>query len=61
MKTVNRIELYGRVGRDAEQKSEKAPIRFSIATGGENKSDGNGKWPLVWHSVTVWPDQHPEA
>jgi len=61
MKTVNRIELYGRVGRDAEQKSDKAPIRFSVATGGEDKSDGHGKWPVVWHNVTAWPDQHPDA
>ena len=59
MKTINRVELQGHVGRDAEQKSPKAPVRFSIATGGDNKPDGSGKWPLVWHNITAWnnPEQ----
>jgi len=59
MKTINRVEIQGSVGRDAVQKSEKAPIKFSIATGNDPKPDGSGKWPLVWHNITVW--NNPEA
>ena len=59
--TVNKIEIAGFVGRDAEQKSEKAPVKFSVATGGDNKADGSGKWPLAWHNITCWPATIPEA
>jgi single-stranded DNA-binding protein len=53
-KTTNRVELQGFAGKDAEQKSDKAPIKFSIATGG-------GKYPTDWHSIIAWPDSCPEA
>lgn len=59
--TKNRVEIQGYVGRDAEQKSEKAPVKFSVATGGDNKPDGSGKYPLVFHNVTAWPNQFPNA
>ncbi len=59
--TINKIEIAGYVGRDAEQKSEKAPVKFSVATGGDNKADGSGKWPLSWHQIVCWPDTIPEA
>jgi len=58
-KTINRVEIQGNVGRDAEQKSSKAPVKFSVATGNDNKPDGSGKYPLVWHNVTVW--NNPDA
>jgi len=60
-RTINKVEVQGHVGRDAEQKSEKAPVRFSVATGHENKSDGSGKYPLVFHDVTAWTKQFPDA
>ena len=53
-KTINRVEIMGHVGRDAEQKSPKAPVKFSIATGNDNKPDGSGKYPLVWHNIVMW-------
>jgi single-strand DNA-binding protein len=58
-KTINRVEIQGHVGRDAEQKSEKAPVKFSIATGGDTKPDRSGKYPLVFHNITVW--EKPET
>jgi len=61
MRTINKVEIQGYVGRDAEQKSEKAPFKFSVATGNDNKPDGSGKYPLVFHTVTAWPQQFPEA
>ena len=61
MKTVNHVEIVGFLGRDAEQKSEKAPIKFSVATGNGDKPDGSGKHPLVFHNITAWPNQFPEA
>jgi single-strand DNA-binding protein len=61
MNTVNYVEVQGYVGRDAEKKSEKAPVKFSIATGNDSKSDGSGKNPLLFHSITAWTNQFPEA
>ena len=40
------------------KRSEKAPVKFSIATGNEKK-DGEGKYPLVFHNITAW--HIPEA
>jgi single-stranded DNA-binding protein len=59
--TINKVEVAGFVGRDAEQKSERAPIKFSVATGGDNKADGTGKWPLAWHQIVCWPATIPDA
>jgi single-stranded DNA-binding protein len=61
VKTVNRVEIEGYVGRDAEQKTEKAPVKFSVATGNESKPDGSGKYPLVFHNITAWTNQFPDA
>jgi len=59
MKTVNRSEIVGFAGRDAEKRSDKAPVRFSVATGNDGRPNG-GKNPLVFHTITVWEGQ-PEA
>jgi single-stranded DNA-binding protein len=59
--TINRVEVQGYVGRDAAQVSEKAPFKFSVATGNDNKPDGSGKYPLVFHNITAWPQQFPLA
>lgn len=59
MKTVNSVEIVGFVGRDTEKRSDKAPVKFSVATGGDTKAD-SGKNPLRFHTVTAW-DRQPEV
>jgi hypothetical protein len=34
---------------------------FDAMKDNENKSDGSGKYPLVFHPITAWPGQFPEA
>jgi|SRR5215469_1928089 len=53
MKTINCVEILGFAGRDAEKRSDKAPVKFSLATGHDNKPD-RGKNPLVFHNIVVW-------
>ena len=54
MKTINRVEIQGFAGRDAEKRSDKTPVKFSVATGNDTRPDGEGKYPLVFHNIAVW-------
>lgn len=57
-KSLNRVELIGRLGKDAETaytKSQKAVTKFSVAT--ENRwKDANGEWKSKtnWCNVVLW-------
>lgn len=58
MKSLNKIQLLGNVGRDPEIKyttSGKAVANFSIATNDRYK-DSAGEWQdrAEWHNVVAW-------
>jgi single-strand DNA-binding protein len=62
--TINRVEIQGFLGRDAEVKtfdSGRTIITFSLAT---NESYRNAKGDLVesttWHNVTLWKNKKEE-
>jgi len=59
MKTTNHVEIQGFASRDPEKKSDRAPVRFGIATGNDTRPDGR-KNPLCFHTVTAW-DRQPEV
>lgn len=59
MYALNRVQLVGRIGQDAEIKylENNTPVgRFSIAYS-ESYKDKNGDWqkrPTEWYDVVVW-------
>lgn len=57
-RSKNRVNLLGRVGRDAELKitgNGTSVAKFSVATGRSVKrSDGTYKEYTDWHSVVLW-------
>jgi len=61
MKTnINKVELAGYAGRDAEVREIKSGISlasFSLATS-ENYRDKNGDWVsnTSWHNIIMWND-----
>lgn len=61
MKTnINKVELIGYAGRDAEVKEIRKGINlanFSLATS-ENYRDKNGDWVsnTSWHNIVLWND-----
>lgn len=64
--TVNRVELQGYLGRDAEVKkfdSGRALVTFSLATS-ESYKNSKGEWVnnTAWHNITLWQNgKKPDA
>jgi single-strand DNA-binding protein len=57
---INKVELAGYAGRDAEVREIKSGINvasFSLATS-ENYRDKNGEWisSTSWHNIVMWND-----
>jgi single-strand DNA-binding protein len=58
MRTLNSVQLIGRLGRDPELKylgSGKAVTTVTLATN-SNRKDANGAWQeeTEWHSLVAW-------
>ena len=56
-RSVNRVQLLGRIGRDAETKQTTGDIavsNFSLATNRSVKSATGYKQQTDWHNVVVW-------
>lgn len=54
--SINKVTLLGRLGRDPEQSSDRAPVKISVATTRSWK-DKDGEWQdqTTWHSdIDVW-------
>ncbi len=66
MKTnINKVELIGYAGRDAEVREIRSGISlasFSLATS-ENYRDKNGDWQsnTSWHNIVLWNDNAKKA
>lgn len=63
--TVNRVEIQGFLGRDAEVKSfdsGRTLITLSVATN-ENFKNGKGEWVTntTWHNITMWKNKKDES
>lgn len=59
MRSLNRVQLIGNLGKDAETKytqAGKAYTRFSVATEQSWKDRNTGEWKsnTDWHNVTLW-------
>ena len=52
---MNKVILIGNAGNDAEWKSKKGPVTFSLATN-ENYKKEDGEWETIteWHYIVVW-------
>ena len=51
----NKVTLVGNLGRDPEQKSERGPVTFSVATTEKYRTqDGNDQEKTQWHNVQAW-------
>jgi len=64
MKTINKVEIQGFLGRDAEEKifeSGRILISMSLATDESYKND-KGEWltNTTWHNVTYWKNKKDE-
>jgi single-strand DNA-binding protein len=52
---LNRIQLMGRLGADAEQKSPRHPVTFSIATSSRWTDEGGGRQSRTdWTPIVVF-------
>lgn len=63
--TINRVEIQGFLGRDAEVKtfeSGRTLVTFSLATN-ENYKNAKGEWitSTTWHNVTYWKNRKDES
>jgi len=63
--TVNRVEIQGFLGRDAEVRtfdSGRTLVTFSVATN-ENYKNAKGEWitNTTWHSITYWKNRKDES
>lgn len=61
MKTINKVEIQGFLGQDAEEKtfeSGRTLIRMNIATN-ESYKNKNDEWVTntTWHNVTYWKNK----
>lgn len=61
MKTINKVEIQGFLGQDAEEKtfeSGRTLIRMNIATD-ESYKNKNDEWVTntTWHNVTYWKNK----
>jgi len=64
MKTINKVEIQGFLGQDAEVKtfeSGRTLISMNIATN-ESYKDKNDEWikTTTWHNVTYWKNKKNE-
>jgi len=64
MKTINKVEIQGFLGQDAEVKtfeSGRTLINMNIATN-ESYKDKNDEWikSTTWHNVTYWKNKKDE-
>lgn len=63
--TINKVEIQGFLGRDAEVKtfeSGRTLINMSIATNDSYKNN-KGEWvnSTIWHNVTYWKNKKDES
>jgi len=64
-KTINKVEIQGFLGRDAEVKtfeSGRTLINLSVATT-ESYKNANGEWvnTSTWHNVVYWKNKKDES
>lgn len=64
MKTINKVEIQGFLGRDAEEKTFESGhtlISMSLATDESYKND-KGEWltNTTWHNVVYWKNKKDE-
>ncbi|MBU8892829.1 MAG: single-stranded DNA-binding protein [Bacteroidales bacterium] len=64
MKTINKVEIQGLLGKDAEEKtfdSGRTLINMSIATS-EGYKNTDGEWvnTTTWHNVVYWKNKKDE-
>ena len=60
-RSVNRVQLLGRIGRDAETKQTTGDItvsNFSLATNRSIKSATGYKQQTDWHNIVVWRSEN---
>ena len=60
-RSVNRVQLLGRIGRDAETKQTTADIavsNFTLATNRSVKSATGYKQQTDWHNIVVWRSEN---
>ena len=62
-KSVNRVTLLGRLGKDAETKFTPSGIsisKFTLATNRSTKDQATGEWKELtdWHNIVVWKTEH---
>ena len=62
-KSVNKVILLGRLGKDAETKFTPSGIsisKFTVATNRSTKDQASGEWKELtdWHNVVVWRTDH---
>jgi single-strand DNA-binding protein len=64
-KTINKVEIQGFLGRDAEVRtfeSGRTLVSMSVATN-ESYKNNNGEWitSTTWHNVTYWKSKKEES
>lgn len=55
--SLNQVQLIGRLGKDPEQSSEKAPVKSSLVTDRnyrDEKSDTGWSQKSTWHNLVSW-------
>ena len=62
-RTVNKVTLIGRLGKDAESKftqSGTSVATFSIATNWQQKDQQTGEWKehTDWHNIVLWRSEN---
>ena len=60
-RSVNRVQLLGRIGRDAETKQTTGDIavsNFSLATNRSVKTKSGYKQQTDWHNIVVWRSEN---
>jgi len=62
-KSVNKVIMIGRLGKDAETKFTPSGIsisKFTLATNRSSKDPQSGEWKELtdWHNIVVWRTEH---
>src|ERR1039458_7225386 len=62
-KSINKVILIGRLGKDAETKFTPSGIsisKFTLATNRNTKDQQSGEWKELtdWHNIVVWKTDH---
>ncbi len=62
-KSVNKVILLGRLGKDAETKFTASGVsvsKFTLATNRSTKDQQSGEWKELtdWHNIVVWRTDH---